>query len=241
MNNIVDVHCHILPEVDDGAKTMEMALKMLQMEYRDGVRSVILTPHFRREMFETPKEKIEKQFVLLKKEAEQQIGSELHLYLGCEFHANMTMVETLLNRERPTMAGSDFVLTEFSESSDFSFVRERAYDLISHGFVPIIAHVERYPKVRKNLGDLEALREMGARLQVNAESILGGEGFSVKRFCRALMKNNMLDFVGTDCHRTDRRVPNLGSCADYMEKKMGRSYTERILMQNPQEIIETIR
>lgn len=240
MKNLFDIHCHILPEVDDGAKTMDMALKMLQMEYKDGVRSIILTPHFRREMFETSQEKIEQQFKILKAKTEEKIGMDLRLYLGCEFHANMSMVETLIKKERPTMAGSDYVLTEFSGATDFAFARERVYELVTHGFIPIIAHVERYPNIRKDMGNLETLREIGAYLQVNAESILGEEGFATKRFCKKLMKNNMLDFVGTDCHRTNKRIPNLGPCAEYMEKKMGREYTERILIHNPQKIIENI-
>ena len=240
MKNLFDIHCHIIPEVDDGARTMEMALKMLQMEYEDGVRSVILTPHYRREMFETPKEKIERQFALLKEKSEAVIGEDLHLYLGCEFHANTTMVEKLVSGERPTMAGSDYVLTEFSQETDFSFARERIYDLVSHGFIPIVAHVERYPQIRKDFGNLEALRENGAYLQVNAGSILGEEGFQAKRFCKKLMKNNMLDFIGSDCHRTDKRVPNLGACAEYMEKKMGKDYMERIFIRNPQKIVENI-
>ena len=93
MKNLFDIHCHILPEVDDGSKTMDMALKMLQMECKDGVRSIILTPHYRREMFETPQEKIERQFEILKKKAEEKIGMDLQLYLGCEFHANMSMTD----------------------------------------------------------------------------------------------------------------------------------------------------
>lgn len=240
MKNLFDIHCHIIPQVDDGAKSMDMALKMLQMEYDDGVRSIILTPHYRREMFETPEEKIERQFALLKEKAQEKIGKTLHLYLGCEFHANMTMVETLLDKERPTMAGSDYVLTEFSSATDFTFARERIYDLVSHGFIPIVAHVERYPEIRKDMGNLAALKDIGAYLQVNAESILGGEGFAVKRFCKKLIKNDMLDFVGTDCHRTDKRIPNLGPCAEYMEKKMGKEYTERILIRNPRKIIQNI-
>ena len=150
MKNLFDIHCHILPQVDDGARNMDMALKMLKMEYDDGVRSIILTPHFRREMFETPQEKIEDQFARLKEKAEQRFQG-LQLYLGCEFHANMTMSETLLCRERPSMAGSDYVLTEFSSGADLAFVKERIYDLVSHGFLPIIAHVERYSQLRKDL------------------------------------------------------------------------------------------
>lgn len=237
MKNLFDIHCHILPQVDDGARNMDMALKMLKMEYDDGVRSIILTPHFRCEMFETPQEKIEDQFARLKEKAEQRFQG-LQLYLGCEFHANMTMSETLLCRERPSMAGSDYVLTEFSSGADLAFVKERIYDLVSHGFLPIIAHVERYSQLRKDLGNLEMLRDIGAFLQVNAGSILGEEGFAVKRFCRKLLKEDLLNFVGTDCHRTDRRVPNLGVCAAYMEKKMGTAYAERILIRNPRRIIE---
>lgn len=240
MKNLFDIHSHILPYVDDGAKNMDMALKMIQMEYDDGVRSIILTPHFRREMFETPQENIERQFKILKEKAEEKFGMDLRLYLGCEFHANMSMVDTLLNKERPTMAESDYVLTEFSGATDFAFARERVYELVTHGFIPIIAHVERYPSIRKDMGNLETLRDIGAYLQVNAESILGEEGFAIKRFCKKMMKNDMLDFVGTDCHRTNKRVPNLGSCAEYMEKKMGREYTERILIHNPQKMIENI-
>ena len=88
MKNLFDIHCHILPEVDDGAKTMDMALKMLQMEYKDGVRSIILTPHYRREMFETPQEKIERQFEILKESRRKnRHGSAAvsRLRISCEY------------------------------------------------------------------------------------------------------------------------------------------------------------
>ena len=120
MKNLFDIHCHIIPGVDDGARTMEMALKMLQMEYEDGVRSIILTPHYRREMFETPKEKIERQFALLKEQSEAPIGSDLRLYPGCEFHATISMVESLSSTERQTLAGSAYVPTDFSQAMDSS-------------------------------------------------------------------------------------------------------------------------
>ena len=85
------------------------------------------------------------------------------------------------------------------------------------------------------------LRDRSGILQIIfEEGDVGEEGFATKRFCKKLMKNNMLDFVGTDCHRTNKRIPNLGPCAEYMEKKMGREYTERILIHNPQKIIENI-
>ena len=123
---------------------------------------------------------------------------------------------------------------------DLEDIEERIYDLVSHGFIPIVAHVEQYPQIRKDFENLEVFRDIGAYLQVNAGSILGEEGFQIRRFCKKLMKNDMLDFVGSDCHRTNKRTPNLGPCVEYMEKKMGKAYTERIFIRNPQKITENI-
>lgn len=87
---IFDIHCHIVPGVDDGAADIEETRKLLEMEYKQGVRNIILTPHFRFQMFETPLEKVQRQFRLAE-EAAADISKDLHLYLGCEFHANMEM------------------------------------------------------------------------------------------------------------------------------------------------------
>ena len=85
---LFDMHCHIVPAVDDGAQSVKEAFAMLQMEYDQGVRKIIVTPHFRREMFETPSEIIKKHFLVLRRLAEK-IGPDLKVFLGCEFHANV--------------------------------------------------------------------------------------------------------------------------------------------------------
>lgn len=91
---IFDIHCHIVPGVDDGAADIEETRKLLEMEYKQGVRNIILTPHFRFQMFETSLEKVQRQFRLAE-EAAADISKDLHLYLGCEFHANMEMLPML--------------------------------------------------------------------------------------------------------------------------------------------------
>ena len=111
---IYDVHCHIVPGVDDGASNYEETKKLLQMEYDQGVRGIIVTPHFRFRMFETPIERIKEQFVLVQRAA-AETGNDLEVYLGCEFHANMEMPDMLREGKVSTMAGSRYVLTEFSE------------------------------------------------------------------------------------------------------------------------------
>ena len=85
---IYDIHCHIVPGVDDGASDYEDTKKLLRMEYDQGVRNIIATPHFRFRMFETPQSRVQEQFLLVQKAA-AEIGDDLQVYLGCEFHANM--------------------------------------------------------------------------------------------------------------------------------------------------------
>ena len=91
---MIDVHCHILPEVDDGADDMKEALQMLELEYQDGVRTIIVTPHYRKGMFECSSERILKKYEQLKKEAKDR-WKDLTIVLGCEFHANMDMIEII--------------------------------------------------------------------------------------------------------------------------------------------------
>lgn len=237
MTGIYDVHCHIVPEVDDGADSLETAIRLLQMEYDDGVRTIYVTPHYRRGMFETSMPRIQKQYELLKEEA-AKAGVGIHMYLGCEFHANMDMVDILDEKKRPTMGGSRCILTEFSERSEFSYIKERCYTLLSCGYNPIIAHAERYPALYKKLAALEELVDMGVYIQMNAGSILGAEGFGMKHFCKKVMKSGMLHFVGSDAHNTKDRKPMMGKCAEYMEKVMGVEYARNILIENPQKIIE---
>ena len=237
MKNLFDIHCHILPGVDDGSDSIEESLAMLKKEYEDGVQNVILTPHYRRRMFETPAEKILMKYEELQGRA-KQILPEINLYLGAEIHSNLEMIEALQKREQLAMAGSLFVLIEFSEGDEKDYIRERCYNLKAHGYDPIVAHVERYQAVLGNLDFVNELRELGALIQVNANSIIGKDGFRVKRFCKHLMQERMLDFVGSDGHGIKERVPRMGECAAYMEKKMGSGYTKKILIENPSEIIK---
>lgn len=235
MKGLVDVHCHIIPYVDDGAKDMKTAVKMLKMEYEEGVRVIIATPHFRKKMFETTRLEIIKQFLLLHEEA-KKIGDGMELFLGCEFHANEEMVKLLHEKKVSTMAGSRYVLTEFKNSAEFEYINEKILSLLAEGYRPIIAHIERVSCFRKDLELVEELVNIGAKVQVNTESIIGD--FSTKRFCKKLMKKNLLHFVGTDCHDTKNRPPRMQEAYDYVAKKFGSEYAFQLFVKNPMKIIK---
>ena len=235
---IFDIHCHIVPNVDDGAADIKETARMLKMEYRQGVRNIIVTPHFRPGMFETPLEKIKDQFNHVQQDA-HEIGNDLSVYLGCEFHANMDMISMLRDGKVTTMAGSRYVLMEFSGSTDASYMRDRLYSLLSSGYRPIAAHIERYECTRNDLDFVEELVDMGAYMQVNADAVIGKEGFSAKRFCRKLMKYGLLHFVGSDCHGSTGRISRIGEAYSQIARKMGEDYAREIFVENPQKILES--
>ncbi len=128
-HGLFDIHCHLIPGVDDGAQDLEETRKLLRMEYEQGVRNIIATPHYRDQMFDTPIRTVRSQFALVEKcvqEFNQELAKEdrMRIYLGCEFHANMQMSRMLDEGRVSTMADSGYVLVEFSGNAEYSYAEE---------------------------------------------------------------------------------------------------------------------
>ena len=161
-HGLFDIHCHLIPGVDDGAQDLEETCRLLRMEYEQGVRNIIATPHYRDQMFDTPIHTIRSQFTLVEKcvqEFNQELAKEdrMRIYLGCEFHANMQMSRMLDEGRVSTMADSGYVLVEFSGNAEYSYIEDHLRSLIIVGYRPIIAHVERCDNI---WGDLELMYEL---------------------------------------------------------------------------------
>lgn len=229
---LVDIHCHILPGVDDGAPDMETSRAMIRDAYEQGVRYIIATPHYRPEMFEPSMKKVIRVYHELRNYAEE-VG--IGLRLGCEYYRNEQMIRHLDKKLRPTMLGSRYVLTEFSTNDSFVTVRNYIYELITKGYRPIVAHVERYFCCQEP-ERIQKLKKLGAQIQINADSVLGYEGHTIKKICAGLMKDDLVDFIGSDAHNLEGRKMNLGKCATYVRKKMGQDYAEEIFVDNPRRI-----
>lgn len=234
---LTDIHCHILPGVDDGPPDMPAALELLRCEYSAGVRAIILTPHYRPGMFDNTEKEVCAAYDDLIRAADGRFP-DLELYLGCELHAHMDMIETLSRRQQCRMAGTDHVLVEFSAQDEQSYIRDRLYELRSHGYEPIVAHAERCRNLVRDTDFAHSLTDMGVKLQVNADSLLGRDGWGMKRLCRILLDQGLVHFTGSDAHDMRLRPPRLGQCAAWLEKKLGGSAARRILCDNPGEILE---
>lgn len=231
---LTDIHCHMLPHVDDGPGKVEEATKLLEESYKQGIRRIIVTPHYRPEMFEPSMKRVCYSYNHLRGIA-ADIGIELRL--GCEYYRNEKIVRHMTNHNRPTMAGSKYVLVEFSPGDLFQVLRNYVYDLVTNGFRPIVAHIERYLCCAE-IEKVRELKDMGASIQVNASAILGDDGRMTKRYCAQLMKADLIDFIASDSHDIKTRKPNLGKCASYVSRKMGKPYAKRIFVTNPENIIK---
>ncbi len=231
-----DAHCHILPGVDDGAKNAEAAREMLKIAYDEGIRTIIVTPHYHYRHYTVTGEELSAGFRELQAIA-GQVDKSLKVYLGNELYYCSEAGELLHDGVVRTMAGSDYVLTEFNPIRDYAYIKNALYDIQMEGYNPILAHIERYECMNKRVDRVEQLLEMGVILQVNASSIMGGMGYSMKQYLRKLLKYEYIQLIGTDAHGTDHRRPEIRKCAEFIQKKCSDGYARRLLFENPEKII----
>ena len=237
MPEYFDIHCHLLHGVDDGPRRIEQSLELLRMEYDDGVRTIFLTPHYRRDLFECPTHILLEHFEALRHRATQQFP-DLRLILGREVHVHSDITQAIRTGECMTLGDSDHVLLEFPENADKRYLIDSCHAVIQGGYRPIIAHAERCAAIRSDIDLLRRLVELGVRVQINAGSILGEDGLALKWFCRTLMKRHLIHYVASDSHNKSSRRPNLGKCAAYIERVMGRAYRDQIMTLPPTETTE---
>lgn len=232
---MVDIHCHALYGVDDGAKTLEESIAMIRQAYSQGIEAIVLTPHYRHGMFEYPVDRIREHFTNLRQETE---GMGTELYLGCEYHVNSRLIDTLQKDDCFALAGGDFVLTEYAFDTEFSYIYGQTKNLISYGYIPVVAHIERYGCFLKNPKLCMELSNTGAYIQVNADSILGLDGKTAEKFCRKILKKGWVDIVASDAHGENVRACHLRECKEYVAKKYGEDYAELIFCDNPGKVIQ---
>lgn len=234
---LTDIHCHILPEVDDGSQSVEQSIAMLDIAVRNAIHTIILTPHNKPGRHHLHAQSMEQRRKALEAAAEEA-GISIALYNGSELFYRMGLPEEIRDGEALSMADSHYVLLEFRPADDYDYLRNGVYELLSEGYLPIVAHAERYICLTEHPERVAELHGMGAYIQLNAGSIMGESGFGIKRFAKGLLKKELVHFVATDAHDTSGRKPELKKCADYITKKYGQMYAQRIFEENPSCILQ---
>lgn len=235
-DNYTDIHIHIIPGVDDGAVDPDMSVDMLAYAYAQGIRRMIVTPHNKPMHRSAGKEKILRSIEMLQARMKQE-NIEIELYPGSELYYREELVRCLEQGEAVTMADSRYVLIEFMPADGWEYIRDGINSILMAGYRPIVAHVERYQEICKNMERAVRLREMGCCIQVNAAGVMGRYGMETKRYVRKLMKQRLVDFIATDAHNAADRAPDLADCAAYIGRKYGEDYMRRLLVENPSKVI----
>lgn len=236
MEHFMDMHCHCLPGIDDGAKTMEESLQMLKQAYADGIRTVIATPHYHHRRGHAPKEVILEK-VQQVQEAISKTCPDLKIYAGNELHYSSSLPERIADEEVCTMAGSRYVLIEFAPEVEYKDMRNALRRIQTQGAWPILAHIERYFCLVKKPALAEELADMEVYLQVNADGVLGNYGRKEKSLIKKMFAKGLISFVATDAHDTEHRKQVLSEAAAYITKKFGEDVAEQVFFTNQQKVV----
>lgn len=236
MKQIADIHCHLLPYVDDGAQDRDESIELLKMQYQQGVRIICFTPHLRKGMFETPDDTIIKQYEILRERATLVFKGRLKTCLSREYYCDSSFIQRVESGEVIPLGHGPYLLTEFSRRYSESQFFEYVQMVLRQGYRPLIAHVERYPEMQ-DISSIKRLIKMGAKIQVNAGSILGREGLKQAFWARKLLKEGLVHIVASDAHDTEERPPELGKVAKYLERKLGTEEAENLLWKNQMKIL----
>jgi len=235
---MVDIHCHILAEVDDGPRSWDVSEEMCRMAAADGIEHIVATPHAS-ERFAYDREPLEKLLEYLR----QRIAAVADLVppklsLGCDFHFSYENLQDALKRpERYAIGDSRYLLVEMSNYSIPPQVERQLAQLTEIGLTPVITHPERNPILQRTPERVVRWVELGCVVQLTASVMTGSWGEPAWRTAEWLLKRDAVHVLATDAHDTRHRVPVLSKARDAVQEDYGSDLAEALICANPQAIV----
>lgn len=235
---MIDIHCHILPGVDDGAGNMSDALEMAELAASSGIKSIIITPHcnvpgayhnywnyFMNEDVENLQREIRNHNI------------NLTVYPGQEVYLAPGFAELLKKGEFIGLNESRYMLVEFGMSERADVAYRKLQQVIAEGYVPIVAHPERYGFVTEQQEAVYRMKDLGALLQVNRGSIKGAFGKSAMKKANEIISTFQADFVASDAHSQYSRTPYLADVHEFISEEISTEYGDWLFKVNPRKVI----
>lgn len=235
-----DIHCHILHGTDDGPKQKDEMTKMLHLAYNDGIRRLCATPHFNYTFYGDNVSASDNAFIELVQIAKQNYP-DMKIYRGNEIFYYNDCIEHLKKGNCKTINGTKYSLIDFHSKENKYTISEAVKHLVSNGYIPIIAHVERYRKFGVLTKDIEELKDSGSLIQVNAASIIGHNGLRQFILSNSLISKGLCDLVCTDSHNTDKRTSCMTAAFNYICKRYGKETAYILTNYNAKRILKNER
>lgn len=232
---MTDIHCHILPFVDDGAGSMEDALEMARMAAESGVTAIIATPHCN---LPYEKEKnyisqhLQEQFFRLQQAVKAE-GIPVTVLPGAEVLCTPEVPELLRQGKLLTLAGSRYLLVEFFFDEDLDYMDQMLSAIASQGLLPVIAHPERYESVQRTPRIVERWFRNGYVIQLNKGSILGRLGRRAARTAEWILSRGLAHVVASDAHSPVMRTPQMDELVQFLTEVCAPEYVDILLDINP--------
>jgi protein-tyrosine phosphatase len=236
---MIDLHCHILPGLDDGAKSLEEAVEMAQIAEDEGIERIVATPHlFRGDFMQEGLGIIEEKREELSR-ALKANDIQLELLSGAEVHISHNLMDEIMkNRESLVIDCSSYMFVEFPSRHVFSGAKELFFELMSEGIIPIIAHPERNAIFVRHPSFLYELIQMGSLAQANSGSLSGVYGREAEQAVLRFLEMNLIHFIGSDGHNTDAVAPRLSEARERTEEIIGQEGALALVRDNPGAVLE---
>ncbi len=231
---MIDIHCHLLPGVDDGSKSWEMTRAMLRIAAEDGVTHIVCTPHANDTYtYDRPA------LMALCAQAQEMAGEWPQLLLGCDFHMSVdNILDAIAHPRRYTVGSTPYLLVEFSDFGVPKAVLESVHRLVAAGMRPIITHPERNATLSRAPETVARLIELGCYVQVTASAFTGRFGESVKTVAEQFLKQKLIHFLASDAHNTESRAPRISAGRDAVAKLAGNEIAHALCEENPRAVVE---
>jgi protein-tyrosine phosphatase len=234
---MIDLHSHILPNVDDGSSSMEMSLEMARIATADGVEMMACTPHVIPAIYDNSTATITES-VRLFAAALKAADIPLTICVGADIHVTPTLVEDLRAGRVPSLKGSRYFLFEPPHHVRLPGLVSLAQKLLESGYVPILTHPERLTWIEDHYETICRIGEAGAAIQITAASITGNFGKRARYWSHRMLDEGRVDLIASDAHDTVRRPPGLSRARDEIIERSGEETARLLVLANPQAIVQ---
>lgn len=233
---MIDLHSHIIPNVDDGSKSMEQTIEMLKEAEKAGFTDIFATPHYIPNSIEQEESDVIAKVENLNKIAKDQ-NINIKIHKGEEVYLVNDIHELIIQNRLVSLSYSKNILIELPMHSPAMFLDDVIFKIFSLGYTPIIAHPERYDYVKNNIGYIKKLKENGVLFQANFGSFLGIYGRTAKKTLKKLLKSGLIDFMGSDCHRPNTVYAGMPEAIKALKKVIKEDGIQKICIDNPKKIL----
>ncbi len=234
---MIDIHCHLLPAVDDGQKQISDCLELMKQAEQDGVTDMILTPHYIKGSKYCVNNFKKCQILQLLEIGKKNHGIKMNLYLGNENYINENLLSLLDTGEIMSLNGSRYILVELPVGYEDKSAKQTFYNLITRGYIPVLAHPERYNYIQDNPEKVDEYLELGCLMQGDYQSLFGKYGRKAKKTLKYLLKENRIHFLASDAHKSSDRYKLKEAYKKVTRITQDKSTAELLFEHNPRKIL----